>query len=355
MSDFRIDQITNRVGDAGTQICGVSTFSGTSGMRIPSGPTEYRGGRGRGLICGGRKNPTYYNTINYVEISTTGNSVDFGDLSHQVNGPKGTSNSVRACFASGYHNPSSGYINNIDYVTISSQGGANDFGDLITGANGSFGTASNNTRGLYVGGAPSYLRTCQYITFATTGDANNFGDMLVNTEASTSASGGGVRSSSHGVLGSSTRAIFAGGDTPNIGDYKMIQYTEYASLGDTIKFGELSATWTNTSAVSSGTRGVIMGGENPSRTNACEYITIATFGNGTDFGDLTDDRRSGAAFDNSVRGCLAGGDDSGSGGDNSNIIDYITIATTGNATDFGDIYAEVRNPGSGSDCHGGLG
>ena len=35
-----------------------------------------------------------------------------------------------------------------------------------------------------------------------------------------------------------------------------------------------------------------------------EYITIATFGNGTDFGDLTDDRRSAGAFDNSVRGCL---------------------------------------------------
>ena len=99
-----------------------------------------------------------------------------------------------------------------------------------------------------------------------------------------------------------------------------------------------------------------MGGENPSRTNTCEYITIATFGNGTDFGDLTDDRRGGGAFDNSIRGCLAAGDDSGSAGNNSNIIDYITIATIGNATDFGDLsYSEVRNPGAGSDSHGGLG
>ena len=47
MSDFRVDQITNRVGDAGTQITGITTFSGTSGMIIPSGPTEMRGGRGR--------------------------------------------------------------------------------------------------------------------------------------------------------------------------------------------------------------------------------------------------------------------------------------------------------------------
>ena len=350
MSDFRIDKITNRVGDAGTQICGVTTFSGTSGMQLPSGPTEYRGGRGRGLICGGRDNPNYYKTINYVEIATTGNSSDFGELSTALNSPKGTSNTIRACFASGYDG--SAYLNTIQYVTISSQGGANDFGDLTTGAEGAFGTASNNTRGLYAGSAPGYTRTCQYITFATTGNAVNFGDILPNWDVTSN----GMRNISTGVLGSSTRAIFAGGDTPGNTDYNTIQYTEYASLGDTIKFGELSATWTNTSAVSSGIRGVIMGGENPSRTNACEYITIATFGNGTDFGDLTDDRRGGGAFDNSIRGCLAAGDDSGSAGNNSNIIDYITIATIGNATDFGDLsYSEVRNPGAGSDSHGGLG
>ena len=46
MSDFRIDKITNRDGSAGTQICGVSTFSGTTGMQLPSGPAEYRGAEG---------------------------------------------------------------------------------------------------------------------------------------------------------------------------------------------------------------------------------------------------------------------------------------------------------------------
>ena len=50
MSEFRIDKITNRDGSAGTQIAGISTFSGTSGMIMPGGPTEYRGGRGRGVF-----------------------------------------------------------------------------------------------------------------------------------------------------------------------------------------------------------------------------------------------------------------------------------------------------------------
>ena len=54
MSDFRIDKITNRDGSAGTQICGVSTFSGTSGMVMPGGPVTQRGGdRGRGVFYGG--------------------------------------------------------------------------------------------------------------------------------------------------------------------------------------------------------------------------------------------------------------------------------------------------------------
>ena len=44
MSDFRIDKITNRDGSAGTQIAGISTFSGTSGMVMPGGSFEYRGG-----------------------------------------------------------------------------------------------------------------------------------------------------------------------------------------------------------------------------------------------------------------------------------------------------------------------
>ena len=80
MSDFRVDQITNRVGDAGTQIAGITTFSGTSGMIIPSGPTEYRGGRGRGFFAGGQT-PSAVDIIDKIEIATTGNATDFGDLS----------------------------------------------------------------------------------------------------------------------------------------------------------------------------------------------------------------------------------------------------------------------------------
>ena len=42
------------------------------------------------------------------------------------------------------------------------------------------------------------------------------------------------------------------------------------------------------------------------------------------------------------------------GGSNKNILEYVTIASTGNATDFGDL-TSTRNSGCGlSDTHGGL-
>ena len=89
MSDFRVNSITNQDGSAGPQVCGVSTFSGKSGVQIPSGPTEFRrldgGGRGRGVFAGGY-NPGGNNTIEFIEIATTGNAVDFGDITYLGDG-----------------------------------------------------------------------------------------------------------------------------------------------------------------------------------------------------------------------------------------------------------------------------
>ena len=52
MSEFKVNTITYRDGSYGPQICGITTF-GSSGMQLPSGPTEMRGGRGRGVIYAG--------------------------------------------------------------------------------------------------------------------------------------------------------------------------------------------------------------------------------------------------------------------------------------------------------------
>ena len=67
MSQIRINNLTNKIGDSGPTIAGVSTVSTSAFMIMPKGNTEIRGaGSGRGLFGGG--DPAI-NTIEYVTIS----------------------------------------------------------------------------------------------------------------------------------------------------------------------------------------------------------------------------------------------------------------------------------------------
>jgi hypothetical protein len=81
-------------------------------------------------------------------------------------------------------------------------------------------------------------------------------------------------------------------------------------------------------------RGLFGGGNTGSYSNVIDYVTIASTGNATDFGDLTVARDRLAACSSSTRGLFGGGYISSIA---SNVIDYITISTAGNATDFGDL------------------
>ena len=104
MSEFRVNSITNQDGSAGPQVCGVSTFSGKSGVQIPSGSSEFRrldgGGRGRGVFAGGQ-NPNATRTCEKIEIATTGNASDFGDLSGVRSNFDGCSSSTRGVVGGG--------------------------------------------------------------------------------------------------------------------------------------------------------------------------------------------------------------------------------------------------------------
>jgi hypothetical protein len=181
MSDFRIDQITNQSGSRGPNIAGITTFSGSSGMLMPSGVTEYRGGRGRGLFGGGFVGPnTRYNTIEYITISTQSNAFDFGDLTEESDRGGCCASSVRGLFQSGVKSPGSS-TNTISYVTISSTGNAFDFGDISTISNRFTGSScSNNTRGLYSGGYNPVLQTqIDLSIIASLGNTISFGDLTV--------------------------------------------------------------------------------------------------------------------------------------------------------------------------------
>ena len=70
--------------------------------------------------------------------------------------------------------------------------------------------------------------------------------------------------------------------------------------------------------------------------NTIEYITTASTGNYTDFGDLSDVRRYPQGVSSSTRGIFGGGNP-GSFPNVNDEIEYITIASTGNVTDFGNL------------------
>ena len=98
------------------------------------------------------------------------------------------------------------------------------------------------------------------------------------------------------------------------------------------------------------TRAVAFGGDNSPTPalNNIDYVTIATQGNASDFGDLTSAKTGVSGTNSATRGLMFGG-----GGSD---IDYVTIASLGNALDFGDMTeAKYGLSGATSDCHGGLG
>ena len=229
MSELRMNNITDRVGSSGPIIAGVSTVTSTSHMVMPSGPTEMRGGRGRGVVGGGRdaSNPAV-DTMDLIEITTAGNATDFGNLSEGGRDyPSGCGSATRGIFFGGSE---PGFRNIIDFVIMSSSGGANDFGDMLIAPLTNF-ALSNATRGISAGGltapAPSYTtnNSIEFITIASAGDATNFGDLSeVNAYAATCAS--------------PTRGIFNQGSTPTY--KKTIEFITIATLGNATRFGESS-------------------------------------------------------------------------------------------------------------------
>ena len=296
-------------------------------------------GRGRGLFAGA--GPSFSKEINYIQIQSQGNTTKFGDLTTALADVQGGSSSTRGLFGAGGGSGSPGFVNTIEYVTIATTANATDFGDLNeTTFQGA--ALANDTRYVYGGGTtPTVKDVIDYVTIATTGDATDFGNLTVGRFALT-------------AFGSPTRGIYAGGASPTI--VNTIDYITIASTGDATDFGDVTSEDTrNPMGASSSTRGVIAGGQTnaPSTgTDAIDFLTIATTGNTTDFGNLTDGRRRGSGLSNSIRGVFTGGYEPAV----KNTIDYITIATTGNAQDFGDYSgASIRRLGTGaSDSHGGL-
>jgi len=317
---------------SGTEFRGVTTFDTQGYFVPPSGTTEQRG-RGRGIFGGGRAYPgnSVQKTIDFVEIQTQGNALDFGDLTSIRERFSGAAGAIRGLFAGGQVSPTT---NIIDFVTISTTSNATDFGDLTT-TRMDIGGAANHTRAVFfAGGTPgNSSNIIDFVTIASIGNAQDFGDL---TDESLKGCG----------CGSPTRGIIFIGTT--------VQYITWATTGNAQDFGDTTITNTSRMALSDSTRGIVAGGyASPAKSNVIEYITIATLGNAQDFGDLTYGAyEPEGASSNSTRGVLALGDALVLS--ETNAIDYITIQTTGNAKDFGDLTQRRKQGAACSDSHGGI-
>ena len=84
--------------------------------------------------------------------------------------------------------------------------------------------------------------------------------------------------------------------------------------------------------------------------NTIEFVTIATTGNAKDFGDLTQTPRSLNATSSPTRVVRLGGFVPG----DTDTMDFVTISTQGNAQDFGNLLSVSRGGGTFSNGHGGL-
>ena len=117
----------------------------------------------------------------------------------------------------------------------------------------------------------------------------------------------------------------------------------------------IGSTWMEV-AVSSpnldgGARGVFGGSytyTSYAKTNIIDFITIPSAGNAIDFGDLTETRGTGGAGASRTRGMWCGGDINPDGNKTSDTVDFVTITSTGNATDFGDTSTTTRNASTGT-------
>jgi hypothetical protein len=311
-TSFEILELTS-----GTKaIIGISDDGTIIGYGDVESVTYDNGPYARGVFGGGNGPEGVSSVLEYISIATTGNTTDFGDLIMTGYGSNACSNgsNQRGLFSG------AGANNIICYITINSIGNAADFGDTTFYREGGGSTSNNtNNRGVFGGGYyGGNSNVIDYVTISTTGNATDFGDIL-HTNASPGSSSNGTNN--RGIFGYST----------------YIDYITITTPGNATSFGSLTISRGAPGSTSNLTndRAVFAGGG--TSINIIDYITISTTGNATDFGDMSSARNNMGATSNgtSSRGVFGGGINASS--NEINVIEYITISTTGNVTDFGDL------------------
>ena len=316
--------------EGSASMAGIGTLAAGQWEEIVATSPEVQTGGTRGLFTGGyasgASSPKTTNKINYVNIASTGNAQEFGTLS------SGADQDIVPCGASRTRGVfRDGNSASMTFVTFASTGNSVSFGSSGLTKNRANGL-SNETRGIHGGGNDSNRNQMEYITIASTGNAIDFGNLITGAH-------------SPGTGASSTRGIFAGCATHPVSSGNAIEYITISTLGNATDFGDLTAgggTY-QTNSSSNATRMFVLD------DFAIDKIQIQTLGNAIDFGDTSSSTSPGGGASSPTRALFAGGNDPAVK------IEYINIATEGNAVNFGNLtYIENRHGCGMSNGHGGL-
>ena len=246
----------------------------------------------RGLFSSGT--PT--SNMDYITIASEGNGITFGTC-NQTGGAGSLASSTRALFGGGYSNT----VNAIQYVEIMTLGNSVDFGDLRSRSTFEYiAAASSTTRGFFMGSSnagTTQSADVDVVTIASKGNSVKFATLTQARGQSAS-------------FANSTRAVQAcGNNGPSASDTNTIDFISMSSEGNAIDFGDApnSVSQIKTGAASQ-TRGCFGGGttDGSDTVNVINFIQIATTGNAQDFGDLSFGRRNGMGGLSDSHGGLGG-------------------------------------------------
>jgi len=179
--------------------------------------------------------------------------------------------------------------------------------------------AGSGDLGVFMGGStPSNSNVIDFVNISVNSDATDFGDLTGSQQAAAALCDG-------------VSAYYAAGG----GDYDGVQIINLATRGNAASSTNLPTSKYGRGPGQNQISGVLAGGA-PSASNVIDVFNFKTTAAGSDFGDSTAGRFGAGGCSSPTRALFVGGEGSGGSSDRKNIIDYVTIASKGNAVDFGD-------------------
>ena len=137
--------------------------------------------------------------------------------------------------------------------------------------------------------------------------------------------------------GQGSRGCWSGGGSSNTTNTNNTHFVTISTPGNSTLFGSVTTNLKKAGGASGQGRGLICGGStNTTSLNTILYVTIATPAAATSFGNMVIARVQPQATSNGTRAIIIGGSISYNAGNTLASIDYIAIATLGNASNFGN-------------------